>query len=541
MQPDWQSILALANDWSQLDDRQREDALNLTQGWKPALDELPRIFELAERVLPPKPTVSGAAAGSPTETAETAAGQGAGRRLVDGLLLQLASALDWRREVDRPRLSVAEMGRLDRLYRALGPASRGRFALLQLLAAAGQSDSLALFAELMATDPPRDARQAGYAFLPLFCGHDFPAEALFPRLLDGLAQPSTATLTLDTANYAVRHDLLSEHPAAARSGDLAGLLAGVVQRLLQVEEQPPQSPAAAEQTREAVADWVALSIALCDALSLIGDPSVGGKLEQALSVGHRRLRTEAAAALARLGEQRGLEVLAQLSAEPGARLRAIAYLEELGQLERVEPQHRTPEARAAGELAAWLAQPSQFGLPPASIELVDHCRQFWPGYGQPVDCYLLSFEYSFVQGEYSNVGIVGPATQALTADLEELPPADVYAIFAGWQAEHPEIVEQQAVGLPLPQRQAADQRLARLAEQGFSDLALVKLGSFFGDLVLVASARRETILGTVIVDGQAVEWYPQTGPRSIGPQEAYWMHKGRKLLKAFNPAAGEEA
>jgi hypothetical protein len=78
-------------------------------------------------------------------------------------------------------------------------------------------------------------------------------------------------------------------------------------------------------------------------------------------------------------------------------------------------------------------------------------------------------------------------------------------------------------------------------DQGFSDVALVKVGQFFGESLLVATAVRQGVVGSVIVDGEKVEWYPRnSGPRSIGPNEAYWMHKGRKLLAAFNPSSREE-
>ena len=219
-------------------------------------------------------------------------------------------------------------------------------------------------------------------------------------------------------------------------------------------------------------------------------------------------------------------------------MRALACLEELGQIDRVAEEHRTPTAQAAAEMAEWLARPTQFGVPPLTVDVVDHCRQYWPGFSDPVDCYLVSFEYHFPQGEYSNVGIVGPVTHAITTDLEELVPADVYAVFAGWQAEHEEIQEQDASSLTESARQTATERLQQLAGQDFAQIELVKVGTFFGELLLVATAVRHGVTGTVIVDGPKVEWYPRgSARRSVGPLEAYWMHKGRKLLAAFNPSA----
>lgn len=532
MDASWDQLRSLATQWPSLSDSDHDEALQQARSLCPTVDELPQLLELADAFATRQAQPAATEATSAASHFDTA-----GAAVLDALLLKLAGQLDLRGQHDLG-LSDAALARSAELYGRLGRASRARYVLLQILALDGRPRALAAFADRIVEDPPGDPREIGMAFLPLFQQGHYAAGALFPRLLDSLARPETATLALEVANHAVAQQILAEHPARSRSSELATLLGGVIQRLLQIEERPQDYPGTPDQARQAVADWIALCLALCHALGLAGDASVSGKLEQALGVGHRRLRVEAAAALARLGAKRGLEVLVESAAEPATRTRALTCLEELGEAESVPADHRTPMARAAGELAEWLARPAHFGLPPISVEVVDHCRQFWPGSSEAVDCYLVSFEYCFPQGEYSNVGIVGPVTNALTADLEELVPSDVYAVFAGWQAEHPEIQEQDAASLSDAARQAAGERLQVLAEQGFARLELVKAGVFFGEPLLVATAQRQGVPGTVIVDGPKVEWYPgSSSRRSIGPQEAYWMHKGRKLLAAFNPAS----
>jgi hypothetical protein len=259
-------------------------------------------------------------------------------------------------------------------------------------------------------------------------------------------------------------------------------------------------------------------------------------LHQALEVGHRRIRTEAAAALARFQDQRGFQALVELSADPATRTRALAYLEELGAIEQVPPANRSPKARAAGELADWISEPAQLGAPPHAVEWIDTCRQYWPGYTDPVDCRLFVYTYHLRDGELSGVGIVGPVTYALSADLEDLPPDDIYAAFAGWQAEHEELQEIAADDLPEWKRKAFQSRLEQLAAAAYRDVRLVKVGHFFGDEILVATAQREGHAGTLVVDGDQLEWYPAGATRRpIGPTEAYYIHKGRKLLSTFNP------
>ncbi|MBL9125014.1 MAG: HEAT repeat domain-containing protein [Planctomycetaceae bacterium] len=515
---DWSQLQERAARWPQLTEPEREAALELARAASFSAAELPQLLALADAL--------GADQQAPLDPLAVA--------LLDTLLARCASTLHPSRLAESG-LSDATLREAAELYRRLGSTSRGRYVLLQLLAADGRPAALAAFAEAMAADPPGEPQQIGIAFLPLFQQADLPAAALFPRLLDALSRPETATLALELANFAVRQGLLADHPAQARGPQLAGLLGGVAQRLLQLEEHPEKFAGTPAEARQAVTDWIALATTLCQALGLIGDASLTGKLEQALEVRHRRLRTEAAAALAQLGEKRGFEVLVESAREPATRQRALACLEALGELERVAEEHRTPGARAAAELADWLARPAQFGLPPAHIDVIDHCRQYWPGYAEPVDCYLVGFDYQLPQGEYSNVGIVGPVTSAITPDLEDLVPADIYALFAGWQAEHAEIHEQAAASLTDSARQAAQRRLAELAGQGFSQLELAKVGMFFGEVLLVATALRHGLGGTVIVDGPRVEWYPHgEGRRPLGSEEAYWMHKGRKLLAAFN-------
>ena len=79
-------------------------------------------------------------------------------------------------------------------------------------------------------------------------------------------------------------------------------------------------------------------------------------------------------------------------------------------------------------------------------------RMYWPGFDEPVECFLFRFAYEVGDGEYTNIGIAGPLCHAFGADLADLPPDDIYAVFAGWQVEHEEIYELDASQLTVPQR-----------------------------------------------------------------------------------------
>ena len=75
-----------------------------------------------------------------------------------------------------------------------------------------------------------------------------------------------------------------------------------------------------EHRKRQADEGVSLAVSLCDALALIGDASSTARLREAHEIRHRRLRVEAAAALARLGDEEGEKSLIELAAEPVARL-----------------------------------------------------------------------------------------------------------------------------------------------------------------------------------------------------------------------------
>lgn len=421
------------------------------------------------------------------------------------------------------------------LYRHLGSTCPCRDHLPCLLSITRTRAALAAFAELMVESPPGDARSVMTIFAPLFQARDYDPVPLFPRLFDGLSHVSVAAVILDLANYVTRQGLVSRHPGAERLNELGALLGGIVGNLGRLESSPPAEGETPETLGKQVNEGVALAVSLCDALALVGDTSVAGKLHQALGLGHRRLRTEAAAALARLGEEAGVEALVGLAAEPVSRLRVLAYADELGVLEKVSEEYQTAEAKAEAELTLWLAEPAQIGIPPTKCELVDQRNQHWPGYDDHVECFLFRFTYDLGQVKFSNIGIAGPLTHAFGADLCDLPPGDIYAAFAGWHAKHDEIAEVDVEHLSDVQRADVARLERRLRDDGYDAIHPLTLGVFFGDKSLVAEAVHEGNPGIAIADTEQTSWFASgANARPLGPHEAYCIYKGRKLLQFFN-------
>jgi hypothetical protein len=122
----------------------------------------------------------------------------------------------------------------------------------------------------------------------------------------------------------------------------------------------------------------------------------------------------------------------------------------------------------------------------------------------------------------------------LRADLQDLSPADIYASYAGWSAEHDEISETPAEQLSAKQQADWQQVCDELTDRGLAKLELVKFGHFFGQDVAVATAHKQGRAGVLVVAEGSFDWYPMTGGRSPGPTEIYNLYKGRRLLKAFN-------
>jgi len=463
-----------------------------------------------------------------------------GNAAVDGLLAIVFQQLMLRqhgrgRQLPPLFLDESLVALIAAVYRHLESGSTARELLPSLLSGVRSPRALVELADLLVDDPPRNPTLVAASLGPLFQHDDYDPRLLFPRLLGGLIHPAVAVGVLDLANFLTRRYRFGQHPAAGHVQGLASLLGGIVGRLGQLESSPPQSKDEIQQRSHQISEGVSLAVSLCDALALIGDRSVTGKLHQASELSHRRLRAEAAGALARLGDQAGREMLIGLASEPIVRLRVLAYAEELGFLDQVDEQYRTAVARAEAELVLWLAQPAQVGVPPAECEWIESRCLSWPGYEDPVDCHLFRFHYQFGDAQYTNVGIAGPACHAFGSDLSDLPPDDIFAAFAGWHAEHEEMYEFDVAELHEAEHAEVARLVRRLHDDGYDQIQPRKLCLFFGDRVLVADAVREGKPGVAVADYVETAWLPRSASsRPPGVDEAYCIYKGRRLLRTFN-------
>ncbi len=407
---------------------------------------------------------------------------------------------------------------------------------LALLATDPAPAALRAFAELVSSRGPEEPRACDLAFMPLFLHRPGTAhQELFPRLLDLLGQRAMAGCILDLANFFTRQGIVQQHPGRKRLSALVALYRGLVNHLEDLETSPQKYARDAGELKRLLDECVPLVVSLTDALALAQAEEALPLLRRALELSHRRVQAEAAAALARLGQEDGFQALGRLLQHPGTRRRAAAYLKELGQAQRIPPELNSPVALAEAHLAEHLADPHQVGMAPGKLRLLDQRKLFWPGFHEPQPCYLFEYQYELPSREFTGVGMAGPVVHSFFVDLHDLPPRDIYAAYAGWSVEDASMSETPREQFSAEQWEQAQLAQQQLLEQGLADVQVVKLGSFYGQPVAVAVARRSGQLGTAVWDGRQLLWFPATRrTRSLGPDEAWYIYKGRRLLDAFN-------
>jgi len=426
-------------------------------------------------------------------------------------------------------------GQIRTIHDAVPADTPNQALMLQLLSMQSTDVALTTLVECLKDRPPTAWVEAGQIIAPLMQRTGWNVDALFPAILDCLSSPALAAPILDLANYLTRRQQVARHPARDRLALMNHLLGEVAGRLGKFEEDPRTFGDDVETVQTRLGEAVALAVSLCDALGLIGDESSIAKLNRAVELRHRRVQCEAAGALAMLGDDLGKKRLVELSADPAARLRAIRYADELGFGDAIDEDQRSEQASAESELALWLTQPQQMGVPPTGVEVLETRRMMWPSFNDPVDVHLIRFEYNFGDRQYSNVGIAGPVAFALAADVADLPHDDIFAIYAGWHAEHDEIFTVPGDRLNEAQKRIVTPLRDALDRAGYDEIKTELLGFFLDETAAVFRARREERECLVITDGlETIDQITAGRPRPLQPGDLFNLFKGRKMLRTFN-------
>lgn len=432
------------------------------------------------------------------------------------------------------QLSDSHRSVLNELYHRLDSSNNIRNSILGWLGNDGSEESLRAWSNLITTSPPSNPHGLVQTFAPLVNRSNLPGWLFEELSTKGIAHPEIAAASLDLMNYHHRAGHLETHPAKSRSDQLTSLLGSVVQQMARVEEGNLPAELTPQEISVRVSESVALTISLCDALALMEHEPAVGKLRQALELRHRRIQTEAAAALARMNVDEGREWLAKLVEEPIARLRVLSFAEELGILDEIPEEYQSEIAIAESKLAIWLSEPKQMGIAPSSMELIDNRELYWPSFEHPVQCYLFRFCYGS-NPVYSNLGISGPLTHVFPNNIESLSIEDAYAAFAGWQAIHPKIFQMSPERAELVYSEQLLELKARLEEKGFQNTKPVLVGNLFDELVLVADAEKNDQPVIALADDSDVYCFTsQSESDQIDANMAYTIWRGRRFLKQFN-------
>ncbi len=395
-------------------------------------------------------------------------------------------------------------------------------------------DYLAHLASAIEQHPPSDWQSAALALSPLWSAQTDRLDYFFQALGESYLHASILAVLLDLAAHAVRTHRLPEHPWHDRGPALLGLLAQSITRLERLQRSPTDFGDDVQTVQQVLDEGVALAISLCGTMPML-DVDANDVLAQAMALSHRRIQCEAAAALASTGDDVGKKQLLLLAQDSVSRRRAVAYAEEMGFADEIDEELMLPHMLAESDLAAWLAEPTQFGVAPSSIELLDSRTLYWPSYEEPRNVYLFEFHFNFPGSPIRNVGISGPLTHAFHQDLMDFSSDDKYAVFAGWHVEHEDIFEVPITGLNTVQRAAADRLNKRFTELEYESAKLHSLMLFLGDVALLARASQDGQEYFVIVDeNDHVRLKVEDRQRAPDVEILACLYKGRRLLRAFN-------
>lgn len=248
------------------------------------------------------------------------------------------------------------------------------------------------------------------------------------------------------------------------------------------------------------------------------------------------VQIEAGWASAKIGQEIGLQMLAEFCLDPNYSSTATRYLEELGRTDRIPNQAQDPDFQATAEFANWLAHPNELGRHPDELEIVDKRTIPWPPSGEEKTLwtirYRLKDEYG-LEADDVDCGLVGGTTWCFFSySMHQRPPEDCLAIHCSWE-----------LGLEesdVENSSDYDAFLSQWPHEPLADAAVIRVVEIppqlqYGRrLVALATGKCGGETGWAILDGQHSAWYPASEmPTDQNDSVVLKLHIGRRLLN-FN-------
>ena len=127
------------------------------------------------------------------------------------------------------------------------------------------------------------------------------------------------------------------------------------------------------------------------ALPFIGEPARSELLNMALNHNSIDVKMEAAWAMVKSGNNKGLDFLIEKSQDVRYSTRAIHYIKELGYENKLFEIDADDDFFAMAEMCDWLSHPNEFGCPPDEIEKYDSRKIFWPPTNDEREVWLFKY------------------------------------------------------------------------------------------------------------------------------------------------------
>lgn len=274
------------------------------------------------------------------------------------------------------------------------------------------------------------------------------------------------------------------------------------------------------------------------ALAFLGEPGREPLLQQALVHPDVGVRVEAAWAAAKLGDEDGLERLADYCRDLRTAQVAKHYLVEMGRADVIPPAANEPGFAALAEFAQWCAHPNELGRVPDKLEIMDHRTLRWPPEREPKPLWLIKYtlhDATGLEDDDIECGMVGSITFCLFSyHLEQRPPEDAYAVHCYWEMEQQHLIEESDVRNDQANYASLWQEWSgpALADAKLHYVAEISPELKYPQrLVGLAAGSIHGRPGWLVLDGPRTQWYPRAAqPCDSFESVTLKIHVGRHLL-----------
>jgi len=172
------------------------------------------------------------------------------------------------------------------------------------------------------------------------------------------------------------------------------------------------------------------------------------------------------------------------------------------------------------------------GISPSRMELLDQRTLGWPGFEQPQECFLFRFEYDLQESICSNIGFSGPMCHTFSQNLADIPLDDTYAIFVGWDIDHPDAFEVVPNALDARIQDRMNRVLESLPDQVQLNESLLCCSFFEHFGILARVLINDEIRIALLSEDDNMTFEPFSTKNQADPMLTYWLWRGRTFFES---------